>query len=96
MEQGFYHTDSFKICHGFLCQVTEMEGSDTTGFWGGRKTEGCAYGWETHSTLCVIERELMGRILNWVVIYLYCCTVHFGDSLIIKNQQMHYYDLCLF
>jgi hypothetical protein len=28
--------------------------------------------------------------------HLYCCTVHSEDSLIIKNQQMHYYRLCLF
>jgi len=51
MEQTFYHTDSFKICHGVLCQLTELKDSDTTGFWEGRKTEGRAYGWETHSML---------------------------------------------
>jgi len=40
MELRFYHTDSFKICHGFLCQVTELKDSDMTGFGGGRKMGG--------------------------------------------------------
>jgi len=38
-----------------------------TGFWEGRKTEGRAYGWETHSTLWDIERVLLVRSLNLIV-----------------------------
>jgi hypothetical protein len=43
--------------------------------------------------------KLTARMLQkheYTVGYLYCFTVHSEDSLIIKNQQMHYYILCLF
>jgi hypothetical protein len=51
-----------------------------------------------------LDSKRRDRILERVVIeipeikvfFLYCCTVHFEDSLIIKSQQMHYYMLCLF
>jgi hypothetical protein len=29
------------------------------------------------------------RIFTNITRYLYCCTVHFEDSLIIEHQQMH-------
>jgi hypothetical protein len=49
---------------------------------------------EVTSNTTEIYKKLQSFETISLFIYLYCCTVHFEDSPIIKNQQMHYFVFC--
>jgi len=56
--------------------------------------QGIGVSFVSHILFAIIGVLLMGKkYLMWIN-YLYCCTVHFEDSLNIIHQQMHPWCIC--